>query len=87
MECDDLYLQPDAAFATAQRVAREQGATLPITMRTLWKRLAESGMLKSREKGKNTNRKTIEGRRELILHVDSSIVIDKNRGNGGNSGG
>ena len=86
LEGDDIYFQPDVAFAMAQRVAREQGTTLPITMRTLWRRLAERGLLKSREKGKNTNRKVVEGRREMILHVDASLVIDKNSGNRGNGG-
>src|SRR5262249_30280092 len=36
---------PEAAFHTVQRFAGGQQAPLPITQRTLWKRMREQGML------------------------------------------
>ena len=57
---DDLLLDPDAAFAAAQKLARDQGTSIPIKQRTLWKRLAEQGLLASRDgPGQNTVRHTI----------------------------
>lgn len=40
-----LYLDPDAAFRVVQAFAASQQAPLPLTQRTLWKRLAEQGLL------------------------------------------
>lgn len=40
-----LYLNPDAAFRVVQAFAASQQAPLPLTQRTLWKRLAEQGLL------------------------------------------
>jgi hypothetical protein len=42
-----LLLEPGAAFATVQRIAREQGTSLPIKQQTLWKRMKEKGLLAS----------------------------------------
>ena len=52
---DDLLLDPEAAFAAAQKLARDQGTSIPIKQRTLWKRLAEQGLLASRDQARGTN--------------------------------
>jgi hypothetical protein len=44
-----LYLEPDAAHAEAQELARQQGDTLPLSPRTLWRRLQERGFLVERD--------------------------------------
>jgi hypothetical protein len=73
---DDLLLEPETAFAVAQKLARDQGTSIPIKQRTLWKRLAEQGLLASREstRGTNTVRRTIEGMRRDLLHLPASAL-------------
>jgi hypothetical protein len=50
---DYLFLEPDVSFAEAQRMASQQGENLPVAKHTLWKRLAEKGLIAQREKGRN----------------------------------
>jgi len=73
---DDLLLEPETAFAAAQRLARDQGTSISIKQRTLWKRLAEQGLLASRDssRGTNTVRRTIEGMRRDLLHLRTSTL-------------
>jgi hypothetical protein len=75
----DLFLDPDAAFAAAQKLARDQGTSIPIKPRTLWKRLAEQGLLASRDpaRGTNTVRRTIEGMRRELLHLRTNALAAK----------
>jgi hypothetical protein len=74
---DDVYLDPDAAFAEAQKLAGEQGEALPISPRTMHKRLHERGLLAVVEtyngRTRFTVRRTLEGRRRevLCLRADS----------------
>jgi hypothetical protein len=72
----DLLLEPETAFAAAQKLARDQGTSIPIKQRTLWKRLAEQGLLASRDRARGTNtvRHTIEGLRRDLLHVRASVL-------------
>jgi hypothetical protein len=74
---DDLLLDPEAAFAAAQKLARDQGTTMQVRQRTLWKRLAEQGLLASRDpvRGTNTVRRTIEGLRRELLHLRTSALV------------
>ena len=60
----------------AQKLARDQGTSLPIKQRTLWKRLAEHGLLASRDsaRGTSTVRRTIEGMRRELLHLRTSAL-------------
>jgi hypothetical protein len=76
---DDLFLDPDAAFAAAQKLARDQGTSIPIKQRTLWKRMAEQGLLASRDpaRGTNTVRRTIEGMRRDVLHLRAHALVAK----------
>jgi hypothetical protein len=73
---DELFLEPETAFATAQKLARDQGTSILIKQRTLWKRLAEQGLLASRDSSRSTNtvRRTIEGRRRDLLHLRTSTL-------------
>ena len=82
---DDLFLEPETAFAAAQKLARDQGTSIPIKQRTLWKRLAEQGLLASRDpaRGTNTVRRTIEGMRRDLLHVRPSALAAKTNQSGG----
>lgn len=68
---DDLYLEPDAAYAEAQNLAAEQGESLAIQSRTLHKRLRERGLLATTEVGRKTLtvRRTLDGQRRAVLHL------------------
>jgi hypothetical protein len=76
IRADDLLLEPETAFAAAQKLARDQGTSIPIKQRTLWKRLAEQGLLASRDpaRGTNTVRRTIEGMRRDLLHLRTGAL-------------
>jgi hypothetical protein len=60
-----LYLDPDAAHAEAQKLATEQGESIPIGAKTLSKRLDEKGklLLTDKSRGGLTVRKTLEHKR------------------------
>ena len=74
LDADDLFLDPESAFAAVQKLARDQGTSVPIKQRTLWKRLAEQGHLVSRDRARGTNtvRRTIGGRRLEVIHLKAS---------------
>jgi hypothetical protein len=77
LDADDLLLDPEASFAAVQKLARDQGTSVPIKQRTLWKRLGEQGHLASRDPGRRTNtvRRTIGGRRLEVLHLKASTFV------------
>jgi hypothetical protein len=68
---DDLYLEPEASYAEAQRLAAEQGESLTVGTQTLRRRLAEKGLLVTRDakRQKLTMRKTLDGVRRDVLHL------------------
>jgi hypothetical protein len=71
----DLLLEPETAFAVAQKLARDQGTSIPVKQRTLWKRLAERGLLASRDPARGCMvRLTIQGSRRDVLHVRMSAL-------------
>ncbi len=75
-EDNSVLLEPGAAFAVAQDVARRQGSSLPINKRTLWKRMAEKGLLASRDdaRNRNTTRATINKNRVEVVHLIPGIL-------------
>jgi len=91
LDGDDLLLDPEAAYAAVQKLARDQNASLSITQRVLWKRLAERGLILT-EEGKErtyyTVKRTVgeQRRRVLILSQGSMSLISHNVGNVGNVG-
>jgi hypothetical protein len=72
----DLYLDPDGSYAAAQELASKQHEPLGITAQTLRKRLAEAGLLASREENRErlTVRRTIQGRSISVLHVANGFL-------------
>src|SRR5262249_29260068 len=73
----DVYLEPEAAYAQAQRLASEQGESLAINPLTLRKRLNESGLLASTDtaRGVLTVRRTLEGRRREVIHLLAALFL------------
>jgi hypothetical protein len=74
---EDLYLEPEAAYAESQKLATELGETLPISSRTLWRRMREKGLLSSWEQARqrNTVRRSLEGvRHREVIHLRADIL-------------
>jgi hypothetical protein len=76
LDGEDLYLSPDAAFAEAQKLGAEQGETLPIAAKTLWKRCRERKLLASfdKERRRCTIRHTLDGMRRYCVHFRAKSV-------------
>jgi hypothetical protein len=70
-ENEELYIEPNAAFATVQKLAKAQGTSISISQKTLWKRLAEKGFILTKEntQGRSACRKTIAGKRLRVIHL------------------
>ena len=73
----DLYLEPDASFAAASNLAREQGDGFHLGVRTIRKRLKEKKLLASvdRKRETVTIRKQIEGSSKDVLHMLRQVVL------------
>jgi hypothetical protein len=71
----ELYLEPVAAYAQAQRLAGEQGESLVVSERTLRRRLHEAKLLSSTgtrgDRVHFTTRKVLGGVRREVLHVSA----------------
>jgi hypothetical protein len=72
----NLLLEPEASYAAAQELARDQGEALPVAPRTLHRRMKERGLLATWDarRQRNTVRRTLEGvkdREVLHLRADS----------------
>src|SRR5205814_1208869 len=80
---DDVYLQPDNAFKAVQCFANESGDAIPLTSKTLSKRLDESRLLVSKDtkREKLTIRKWIAGARMNVLHLSAKSFGVSNRPN------
>ena len=72
----NLYLEPEGAYAEAQALAREQGDTLAVSVRTLHKRLHERCLLVTTDQVRQTytTRHTIEGVRRSVLHLHAKSL-------------
>lgn len=85
---ENLYLQPDAAFAAVQRLSKDQGTAITVGSKTMWKRLDEEGFIGSKdaEPGRHTIRKKIEGKHRRVLHLKENVLYPPNTGHCGQSG-
>lgn len=78
---ETVLLEPEAAFATAQRPAEQQGEGLPVAKHTMWKRLRERGFLACHGKDHNTIQYTVVGVRRRVLCIrkeDVHLLSDAN---------
>jgi hypothetical protein len=71
-----LYLEPEASYAEAQRLAVEQGESLTVSAHTLRRRLGEKALLATRDeqRQKLTVRRTLEGVRRDVLHLHAASL-------------
>ena len=84
---ENVYLDPDAAYATAQGLASEQGESLTVSLRTLYKRLRDRELLASWESKRNrtTVRRSLEGSRERdVLHLLARVLFARSEHTEGN---
>lgn len=72
LDGDALYLEPDAAYGVIQRLASATGETLTVGLQTLKRRLRDKRLLVTTDRARQTFtvRRTIEGRRLPVLHLD-----------------
>jgi len=75
----DLYLEPEASYAVAQRLARDTGDSLAVTSRTLHKRLHEQHLLTSTEPDRDTLtvRRVLAGSRRAVLHLRAASIMPR----------
>jgi hypothetical protein len=66
---DLVLLEPESAYATAHKLAEQQGEGLPVTKNTMWKRLRERGFLARYGKDHNTIQYTVAGARRRVLCI------------------
>ena len=76
VEGEDIYLQWKAAFAAAQKVGREIGDPIPVSINTLGKRLAQRRLLASMEARREVNhvRKMCEGAMQSVWHFLRGVL-------------
>jgi len=83
-EHDLLYLQPDAAYAVAQRMTAATGAALPVTVRTLGRRLHERNLLAATGgEGEYTVKRTVAGRKTRVLCMSPTALSSLTAGTSG----
>lgn len=81
LDGESLYLEPEAAYAAAQRLGQQIGDPLAVTPGTLWKRLHGRNLLVSSDSARETlkTRVTIEGRRITVIHLRAATLIGLSR--------
>jgi hypothetical protein len=65
----DVYLDADAAYAEAQRLADDQGERLPLSKQQLCRRLKEEGLLAATDPDRATVRRTLQGRDRAVIYL------------------
>jgi hypothetical protein len=69
-----LLLEPEAAFAAANRLAQEQGGSLTVGQATMWKRMRERSLVVRHEKGRNLARFPIGAARRRVLCLRGDVL-------------
>lgn len=82
----DVYLSPGPAYRVAQEYASRQGWAVATGERTLWRRLAEAGLLAASDDGRHTRTVRVGSRTEKVLHLRTGALLSPSIGNIGNIG-
>jgi hypothetical protein len=79
LDGDNLFLQPQVAYAVAERLGRETNEPISLSPQTLWKRIHEAGLLKATdEKSESLKvRRVFDGHRQWFLYLDLSVIFPK----------
>jgi hypothetical protein len=74
---DHVYLDPEACYAEAQRLAEEQGERIGLTQNQLHRKLKEQGLLASTEKDRATVRRQHLGRDRAVVHLYKATLLSQ----------
>ncbi|MCO5166613.1 MAG: DUF927 domain-containing protein [Planctomycetes bacterium] len=79
VEGEELFLEPQASHAVAQRIAGDEG--FPLSPRSLRRRLKDAGLLRTLPASRETCavRVTLSGARRSVLHVDAGLLCGVER--------
>jgi hypothetical protein len=69
-----VLLEPDSAYAVVHQLSAQQGEGFPVRLKTLGKRLEESGFLASHDKNRNTTQVTIGTARRRVWAIKKSDI-------------
>lgn len=83
---EDLWLEPEAAFAVAQAMAVRTGSPIAVQPRTLYKRMAERKLIVSADDGRNTLKQTLAGARRRVILISTRHIYPDLPGQSGQSG-
>jgi hypothetical protein len=70
---DFIFLDPETAFAEAQKFARSKGSSIGMSTSTLWRRIMERGLLKAKEGDRPTVKRAIGSSKKRVLVFDKNI--------------
>lgn len=71
---DEVYLQPEQAYAEARRLAEAQGEPFTMSRATLQQRLYERKLLRAREVRHLSPKRQIQGRRVRVLVIGAETL-------------
>ncbi len=73
----EIWLDPEAALAVVQGLARAQGRPIDLGARTLWSRLADAGHIRTGTDGggvRTTHQRSVAGRRRRVIVMPLSAL-------------
>jgi len=71
-----IYLEPSVAYAEAQKLARDQGASIPFSKSTLYRRMKEQRLLEGDPDDYHTGMlKKIKGKAKRLLWIDPIRIL------------
>lgn len=76
LDGDNLLLEAEASYGMAQHMARDQGTTIPIGQKTLWRRMQQKGLLLSYEEGRLKQRWYVAGTQKRLIHISKTLLAD-----------
>jgi hypothetical protein len=71
---EGVYLEPEGAYALAQRFGEEQGERLPLSQGQLFRRLKEQKLLASWNPDRSTTHRSLQGKNRKVLHLHSQTL-------------
>jgi hypothetical protein len=71
-----IYLEPSVAYAEAQKLARDSGASIPFSKSTLYRRMKEQGILEGDPDDYHTGKqKKVNGKNKRLLWIDPIKIL------------
>lgn len=70
-----FYLEPEVTYAEAQRLARDQGGSLPFTKQVLYGQLQDARLLKASDPNRSTKVKKINGKSKRLLWISLDTIL------------